>query len=182
MGVEIFKTPCLTSQKELATFWTILIYRNVFLCFIFQSRFQTRVEEDYSRLRIHVKLCSFNGSVCNFLCSPLRKVNWYSGWFMVTSFSILHLNWLEERNSPMKNVTECDSFRSVGLRYFMAFLLSSSAKCLMKSSSTSSASFKACHSIQISFHFWKNLAENSPIFTRQANLRLIHMKKYKAIG
>lgn len=53
-------------------------------------------------------------------------------------------DYVEKKHSPMKKVTECDSSCCVGFRYFMAFLLSSSAKCFMNISSTSSAKFITC--------------------------------------
>jgi len=59
------------------------------------------------------------------------------------SFRLIQSNLLL-RNSPMKKVTECDSLRWCGLRYFLAFLRSSSAKCLINRSSTSSDEFITC--------------------------------------
>lgn len=76
-----------------------------------------------------------------------KSTNWIC--FLAVLFSE-HL-WIQlfmitwgKKHSPMKKVTVCDSSCCVGFRYFMAFLLSSSAKCFMNISSTSSAKFITC--------------------------------------
>jgi len=89
-----------------------------------------------SYAKVPLQLFSWNSpmkkvtaSYSYFWNSPIKKVTaWYSFFW----------------NSPMKKVTAWDSFFWAGFRYFIAFFLSSSAKCLIKISSTSSANFKAC--------------------------------------